>query len=179
MAGIIKRVRLDGPDRGAGKVDMLPRSVRHRIEDAIDDVSATRTLTWPGLGVVVGAHMAPPLMPVPRGACASALAPPERAAKQARLHWAGVRAPALAHRSAALCPAAHSRLGGRPSACRPSNPSFAGTLPRACSARSTATRWTSAWCAHWPTCQSGWLRRRWCATPAPSTTTCATGRASW
>lgn len=40
MAGIIKRVRLDGPDRGAGKVDMLPRSVRHRIEDAIDDVSA-------------------------------------------------------------------------------------------------------------------------------------------
>ncbi|PSC68731.1 Long-chain-fatty-acid-ligase 15 isoform A [Micractinium conductrix] len=42
MAGIIKRVRLDGPDRGAGKVDMLPRSVRHRIEDAIDDRKINR-----------------------------------------------------------------------------------------------------------------------------------------
>jgi len=38
IAGIIKRVRLDGPDRGAGKIDMLPRAVRHRIEDIIDDV---------------------------------------------------------------------------------------------------------------------------------------------
>ena len=40
MAGIIKRVRLDGPDRGAGKIDMLPRAVRHRLEDVIDDVGA-------------------------------------------------------------------------------------------------------------------------------------------
>lgn len=39
--GIIKRVKLDGPDRGgAGKVDMLPRTVRHRLEDLIHDVSA-------------------------------------------------------------------------------------------------------------------------------------------
>lgn len=38
LAGIIKRVRLDGPDRGAGKVDMLPRSVRHRLEDVIAEV---------------------------------------------------------------------------------------------------------------------------------------------
>ena len=37
--GIIKRVKLDGPDRGTGKVDMLPRSVRHRIDDLVDDVS--------------------------------------------------------------------------------------------------------------------------------------------
>lgn len=39
LQGIIKRVKLDGPDRGSGKVDMLPRSVRHRIDDLIDDVS--------------------------------------------------------------------------------------------------------------------------------------------
>ena len=41
VSGIIKRVRLDGPDRpegGGGKVDMLARAVRLRIEDAIDEV---------------------------------------------------------------------------------------------------------------------------------------------
>lgn len=40
LNGIIKRVKLDGPDRGSGKVDMLSRSVRHRLDDLIDDVSA-------------------------------------------------------------------------------------------------------------------------------------------
>lgn len=35
--GIIKRVRLDGPDRGAGKVDMLPRTLRHQLDDLIYD----------------------------------------------------------------------------------------------------------------------------------------------
>ena len=53
LAGIIKRVRLDGPDRGAGKVDMLPRAVRHRLEDVIDDVSRGGVGVRRGVGVDV------------------------------------------------------------------------------------------------------------------------------
>lgn len=38
LRGIIRRVRQDGPDRGEGKVDSLPRSVRHQLEDLFEDV---------------------------------------------------------------------------------------------------------------------------------------------
>ncbi|KFM23197.1 Long-chain-fatty-acid-CoA ligase FadD15 [Auxenochlorella protothecoides] len=35
VSGIIRRVRQDGPDRGNGQIDILPRSVRRRVEDLI------------------------------------------------------------------------------------------------------------------------------------------------
>lgn len=38
VSGIIRRVRQDGPDRGNGQIDILPRSVRRRVEDLIAQV---------------------------------------------------------------------------------------------------------------------------------------------
>ncbi|KAK2078351.1 hypothetical protein QBZ16_003191 [Prototheca wickerhamii] len=36
LKGIIRRVRLDGPDRGESNMDSLPRAVRHSLEDLIE-----------------------------------------------------------------------------------------------------------------------------------------------
>lgn len=36
--GIIRRVEEDGPDRGNVDLDILPRSVRYRLRDVMDDV---------------------------------------------------------------------------------------------------------------------------------------------
>jgi hypothetical protein len=38
MQGIIRRVQEDGPDRGNVDLDILPRSVRYRLRDIMDDV---------------------------------------------------------------------------------------------------------------------------------------------
>ena len=38
--GIIRRVKEDGPDKGSGDLDILPRPVRYRLRDLLDDVSA-------------------------------------------------------------------------------------------------------------------------------------------
>lgn len=38
MQGIIRRMEEDGPDRGGANLDILSRSVRHRLRDLIDDV---------------------------------------------------------------------------------------------------------------------------------------------
>lgn len=38
LKGIIRRVRLDGPDRGESNMDSLPRAVRHSLEDLIEAV---------------------------------------------------------------------------------------------------------------------------------------------
>ena len=37
--GIIRRVKEDGPDKGSGDLDILPRPVRYRLRDLLDDVS--------------------------------------------------------------------------------------------------------------------------------------------
>lgn len=37
--GIIRRIKQDGPDRDGGDIESLPRSVRHKLLDLIDDVS--------------------------------------------------------------------------------------------------------------------------------------------
>ncbi len=39
--GIIRRVKEDGPDKGSGDLDILPRPVRYRLRDLLDDVSAS------------------------------------------------------------------------------------------------------------------------------------------
>lgn len=39
LQGIIRRVQEDGPDRGNVDLDILPRSVRYRLRDVMDDVS--------------------------------------------------------------------------------------------------------------------------------------------
>lgn len=38
VQGIIRRVQEDGPDRGNVDLDILPRSVRYRLRDVMDDV---------------------------------------------------------------------------------------------------------------------------------------------
>ena len=38
--GIIRRIKTDGPDQGGADLDSLPRSVRHKLQDLIDDVSS-------------------------------------------------------------------------------------------------------------------------------------------
>ena len=43
LMGIIRRVQSDGPDRGSEDLDMLPRSVRYRMNELIDEVG---TSTW-------------------------------------------------------------------------------------------------------------------------------------
>jgi hypothetical protein len=37
--GIIRRVKQDGPDRSGGDLKSLPRAIRHKLQDLIDDVS--------------------------------------------------------------------------------------------------------------------------------------------
>ena len=44
--GIIRRVQEDGPDRGNVDLDILPRTVRYRLRDVMEDVGA---LTLPSL----------------------------------------------------------------------------------------------------------------------------------
>lgn len=39
LQGIIRRVKEDGPDGGHVNMDILSRSVRHRLRDLMDDVS--------------------------------------------------------------------------------------------------------------------------------------------
>lgn len=39
LQGIIRRVQEDGPGRGNVDLDILPRSVRNRLKDVIEDVS--------------------------------------------------------------------------------------------------------------------------------------------
>ncbi len=39
LQGIIRRVQEDGPGRGNVDLDILPRSVRNRLKDIIEDVS--------------------------------------------------------------------------------------------------------------------------------------------
>lgn len=34
--GIIRRIQQDGPDKGSGDLDILPRPVRHKLKDLID-----------------------------------------------------------------------------------------------------------------------------------------------
>ena len=36
--GIIRRVKQDGPDRNGGDLDSLPRPLRYKLQDLIDDV---------------------------------------------------------------------------------------------------------------------------------------------
>ena len=38
LMGILRRVKEDGPDRGDADLKILPRSVRYRLQDIIDDV---------------------------------------------------------------------------------------------------------------------------------------------
>ncbi len=38
VQGIIRRVQEDGPDRGNVDLDILPRSVRYKLRDIMDDV---------------------------------------------------------------------------------------------------------------------------------------------
>ena len=38
VQGIIRRVQEDGPDRNNVDLDILPRSVRYRLRDVMDDV---------------------------------------------------------------------------------------------------------------------------------------------
>ena len=38
--GIIRRVKQDGPDRSGGDLKSLPRPIRHKLLDLIDDVSS-------------------------------------------------------------------------------------------------------------------------------------------
>ena len=55
LMGIIRRIQTDGPDRGSGDLDELPRSVRYRLRDLMDEVdfpafcSAIFTLLLPPL----------------------------------------------------------------------------------------------------------------------------------
>lgn len=43
LQGIIRRVQEDGPGRGNVDLDILPRSVRNRLKDIIEDVSHAHT----------------------------------------------------------------------------------------------------------------------------------------
>lgn len=44
LMGIIRRVKQDGPDRGGGgDIDSLPRSVRYKLLDLVDDVRIAKT----------------------------------------------------------------------------------------------------------------------------------------
>ena len=38
LMGIIRRVKQDGPDRNSGDLDSLPRPVRYKLQDLIEDV---------------------------------------------------------------------------------------------------------------------------------------------
>ena len=40
LQGIIRRVQEDGPNRGNVDLDILPRSVRYRLKDVIDEARA-------------------------------------------------------------------------------------------------------------------------------------------
>ncbi|KAK9827860.1 hypothetical protein WJX74_006442 [Apatococcus lobatus] len=40
--GIIRRVKEDGPDKGSGDLDILPRPVRYRLRDLLDDGRLTK-----------------------------------------------------------------------------------------------------------------------------------------
>ncbi len=39
LMGIIRRVKTDGPDRNSGDLESLPRPLRYKLQDLIDDVS--------------------------------------------------------------------------------------------------------------------------------------------
>jgi len=43
VAGIIRRVRQDGPDRGEGQIDTLPKPVQNLLEDLMDDRKLKRS----------------------------------------------------------------------------------------------------------------------------------------
>ena len=45
LMGIIRRVQQDGPDRGNEDLDLLPRSVRYRMSELIEEVCL---VAWPG-----------------------------------------------------------------------------------------------------------------------------------
>lgn len=36
LMGIIRRIQQDGPDKGSGDLDVLPRPIRHKLKDLID-----------------------------------------------------------------------------------------------------------------------------------------------
>jgi len=40
--GIIRRVKQDGPDRSGGDLKSLPRPIRHKLQDLIEDVSLSK-----------------------------------------------------------------------------------------------------------------------------------------
>lgn len=44
--GIIRRVKQDGPDRSGGDLKSLPRAIRHKLQDLIDDVSPDSPQPW-------------------------------------------------------------------------------------------------------------------------------------
>ena len=46
VQGIIRRVQEDGPDRGNVDLDILPRSVRYKLRDIMDDVRALMYLVF-------------------------------------------------------------------------------------------------------------------------------------
>lgn len=49
LMGIIRRIQQDGPDKGSGDLDILPRPVRHKLKDLIDGVWMPLVVTFPML----------------------------------------------------------------------------------------------------------------------------------